>query len=109
MKIRPEDILKMAFRTHHGYYEFLVMSFGLTNAPTVFMSLMNGVFNPFLDSFVIVFINDILVYLKKKEHANHLRIVLGILGKKKLYAKFFKCEFWLKSVAFLGHVVSKNG
>ena len=65
---------------------------------------MNGVFNPFLDSFVIVFINDILVYLKKKEHANHLRIVLGILGKKKLYAKFFKCEFWLKSVAFLGHV-----
>ncbi|WMV25841.1 hypothetical protein MTR67_019226, partial [Solanum verrucosum] len=86
------------------------MSFGLTNASATFMSLMNGVFKPFLDSFVIVFISDILVYLKsEEEHADHLRIVLGVLGKQKLYAKFSKCEFWLTSVAFLGHVVSKEG
>ena len=101
---------KTAFRTRYGHYEFLVMSFGLTNAPGAFMSLMNGVFKPFLDSFVIVFIDDILVYSKsKEEHADHLRILLGVLGKQKLYAKFSKCEFWLESVAFLGHVVSKEG
>lgn len=77
-----------------------MMSFGLTNAPTAFMSLINGVFKPFLDSFVIVFIDDILVYSKsKEEHADHLRIVLGVLGKQKLYAKFSKCEFWLTFVA----------
>ncbi|KAH0680945.1 hypothetical protein KY285_022559 [Solanum tuberosum] len=109
LKIRPEDVPKTVFRTRNRHYEFLVMSFGLTNAPAVFMSLMNGVFKPFLDSFVIVFIDDILVYSKSvKEHADHLRSVLGVLGKQKLYAKFSKCEFWLKLVAFMGHVVSKE-
>ena len=86
------------------------MSFGLTNSPAAFMDLMNGVFKPYLDSFVIVFIDDILIYSRsKEEHEHHLRIVLGILKEKKLYAKFSKCEFWLSSVAFLGHVVSKEG
>ena len=90
LKISPEDVPKTVFRTRYGHYEFLVMSFGLTNAPAAFMSLMNGVFKPFLDSFFIVFIDDILVYLKsEEEHANHLHIVLGVLGKQRLYAKFF--------------------
>ncbi|KAH0641913.1 hypothetical protein KY290_033526 [Solanum tuberosum] len=110
LKIRPEDVPKMAFRTRYGHYEFLVMSFGLSNAPGTFMSLMNGVFKPFLYSFMIVFIDNILVYSKREEeHADHLCIVLGVLGKQRLYAKFSKCEFWLNSVAFLGHVVSKEG
>ena len=86
------------------------MSFGLTNAPAAFMSLMNGIIKPYLDLFVIVFIDDILVYSKsRKEYKEHLRIVLEMLRKKKLYAKFSKCEFWLDSVSFLGHVVSKDG
>ncbi|KAH0773664.1 hypothetical protein KY290_010801 [Solanum tuberosum] len=110
LKIRPEDVPKTGFRTLYGNYEFLVMSFGLTNVPAAFMSLMNGVFKTFLDSFVIVFIDDILVSLKsEEEHVDHLCIVLGVLGKQMLYAKFSKCEFWLTSVAFLGHVVSKEG
>ncbi|WMV37606.1 hypothetical protein MTR67_030991 [Solanum verrucosum] len=110
LKISPEDVPKTTFRTRYGHYEFLVMSFGLTNAPAAFMSLMNGVFKPFLDSFVIVFIDDILVYSKSgKEHADHLRSVLAVLGKQKLYSKFSKFEFWLKWVAFLGHVVSNEG
>ncbi|XP_069154406.1 uncharacterized protein [Solanum lycopersicum] len=110
LKVRAEDIPKTAFRTRYGHYEFLVMSFGLTNAPAAFMDLMNGVFRPYLDSFVIVFIDDILIYSRsKEEHEHHLRIVLGILKEKKLYAKFSKCEFWLSSIAFLGHVVSKEG
>lgn len=86
------------------------MSFGLTNAPAAFMDLMNRTFKPFLDQFVIVFIDDILVYSKsKEEHEQHLRLVLQILREHKLYAKFSKCEFWLDSVSFLGHVVSKDG
>ncbi|WMV57335.1 hypothetical protein MTR67_050720 [Solanum verrucosum] len=110
LKIRTEDVSKTTFRTRYMHYEFLVISCGLTNTPAAFMSLMNGVFNPFLDSFVIVFIDDILVYSKiEKEHVDHLRIVLGILGRQKLYAKFSKCEFWLTSIAFLGNVVSKEG
>ena len=101
---------KTAFRTRYGHYEFLVMSFGLTNAPDAFMSLMNGIFKPYLDLFVIVFIDDILVYSKsRKEHEEHLRIVLEMLREKKLYAKFSKCEFWLDSLSFSGHVVSKDG
>ena len=100
---------KTAFRTRYGHYEFLVMSFGLTNAPAAFMSLMNGIFKPYSDLFVIVFIDDILVYSKsKKENEEHLRMVLEMLREKKLYAKFSKCEFWLDSVTFLGHVVSKD-
>ena len=110
LKIRASDIPKTAFRTRYKHYEFLVMSFGLTNAPAAFMELMNGVFQPYLDSFVIVFIDDILVYSKTEEdHVRHLRIVLHRLREEKLYAKFSKCEFWLTSVTFLGHVVSKEG
>ena len=109
LKIKAEDIPKTAFRTRYGHYEFLVMSFGLTNAPAVFMDLMNRVFKSFLDHFVIIFIDDILVYSKsKKEHEQHLRLALQTLKEHKLYAKFSKCEFWLDSVAFLGHVVSKD-
>ena len=86
------------------------MSFGLTNAPAAFMSLMNGIFKPYLDLFVIIFIDDILIYSKiRKEHEEHLRIVLEVLREKRLYAKFSKCEFWLDLVSFLGHVVSKDG
>ncbi|WMV25987.1 hypothetical protein MTR67_019372 [Solanum verrucosum] len=110
LKIRPEDVPKPVFKTRYGHYEFLVMSLGLTNSLATFMSLMNGVFKQFLDSFVIVFIDDILVYSKsKEENSDHLRIVLGVLGKYKLYEKFSKCEFWLTSVAFLGYVVSNEG
>ncbi|GJT16615.1 putative nucleotidyltransferase, ribonuclease H [Tanacetum coccineum] len=99
-----------AFRTRYGHYEFLVMPFGLTNAPAVFMDLMNRIFHEYLDKFVIVFIDDILVYSKsEEEHEQHLRIVLEILRQKKLYAKFSKCEFWLQQVAFLGHIVSADG
>ena len=106
MKIRAADVPKTAFRTRYGNYEFLVMSFGLTNAPAAFMSLMNEIFKPYLDLFVIVFIDDILIYSKsRKEHEEHLRMVLEVLREKKLYAKFSKCEFWLDSVSFLGHVV----
>ena len=109
LKIRETDVPKTAFQTRYGHYEFLVMSFGLTNALAAFMSLMNRIFKPYLDLFVIVFIDDILVYSKsKKEHEEHLRMVLEILREKKLYAKFSKCEFWLDSVSFLGHVVSKD-
>ncbi|KAL4013445.1 hypothetical protein IC575_025615 [Cucumis melo] len=94
----------------YGHYEFIVMSFGLTNAPAVFMDLMNRVFREFLDTFVIVFIDDILIYSKTEaEHEKHLRMVLQTLRDNKLYAKFSKCEFWLKQVTFLGHVVSKAG
>ena len=94
LKIRASDIPKTAFRTRYGHYEFLVMSFGLTNAPAAFMELMNGVFQPYLDSFVIVFIDEILVYSKTKEdHVQHLRILLQRLREEKLYAKFSKCEF----------------
>jgi hypothetical protein len=110
IKIRPSDILKTAFSTRYGLYEFLVMSFGLTNAPTYFMYLMNSIFMNELDKFVVVFIDDILIYSKNEaEHAKHLRIVLQCLRDHKLYAKFSKCEFWLDSVKFLGHTISKDG
>ena len=100
----------MAFRTRYGHHEFLVMPFGLTNAPAVFMDLTNRVFRPYLDQFVIVFIDDILVYSKShKEHEDHLRIVLETLRREKLFAKLSKCEFWLSKVMFLGHVISADG
>jgi hypothetical protein len=110
IKIRASDIPKTAFSTRYSLYEFLVMSFGLTNAPAYFMYLMNSVFMNELDKFVVVFINDIIIYSKSKaEHANHLRIVLKRLRDHKLYDKFSKCEVWLDSVKFLGHTISKDG
>ncbi|KAL4022687.1 hypothetical protein IC575_016431 [Cucumis melo] len=108
LRIRDGDIPKTAFRSRYGHYEFVVMSFGLTNAPAVFMDLMNRVFKDFLDSFVIVFMDDILIYSKTEaEHEEHLHQVLETLRANKLYAKFSKCEFWLRKVAF-GHVVSSE-
>ncbi|KAA0045265.1 ty3-gypsy retrotransposon protein [Cucumis melo var. makuwa] len=110
LRIRDSDTPKTAFRSRYGHYEFIVMSFGLTNAPAVFMDLMNRVFKDFLDMFFIVFIDDILVYSKTEvEHEDHLHQVLGTLRANKLYAKFSKCEFWQKKVSFLGHVVSSEG
>ncbi|GKF26166.1 putative reverse transcriptase domain-containing protein, partial [Tanacetum coccineum] len=97
--VREEDIPKTAFRTRYGHYEFQVMPFGLTNAPAVFMDLMSRVCKPFLDKFVIIFIDDILIYSKnKKEHEEHLKAILEFLKKEELYAKFSKCEFWLPKV-----------
>ncbi|GKA45120.1 putative reverse transcriptase domain-containing protein [Tanacetum coccineum] len=108
--IREEDIPITAFRTRYGHYEFQVMPFGLTNAPAVFMDLMNRVCKPYLDKFVIVFIDDILIYSKnKEEHGEHLKTILNLLRSKKLYAKFSKCDFWLDSVQFLGHVIDSSG
>ncbi|CAA0811205.1 Uncharacterized mitochondrial protein AtMg00860, partial [Striga hermonthica] len=110
LKIRESNISKIAFRTRYGHYEFVVMPFGLSNAPAVFMDLMNRVFHPYLDQFVIVFIDDILVYSRDiDQHKEHLRIVLETLRREKLYAKFSKCEFWLDRVAFLGHIVTARG
>ncbi|KAL0556085.1 hypothetical protein IC582_004592 [Cucumis melo] len=110
LKVRESDIAKTAFRTRYGHYEFRVMPFGLTNAPAVFMDLMNRIFHRYLDQFVIVFIDDILVYsVDRESHEEHLRIVLQTLREKQLYAKFNKCEFWLEQVVFFGHVVSAKG
>ncbi|GJR66765.1 reverse transcriptase domain-containing protein [Tanacetum coccineum] len=110
LRVREEDIPKTAFRTRYGHYEFQVMPFGLTNAPAVFMDLMNRVCKPYLDKFVIVFIDDILIYSKnKKEHKEHLKQILELLKKEELYAKFSKCEFWIPKVQFLGHVIDSEG
>jgi hypothetical protein len=109
MKIRPSDIPKMTFSTRYGLYEFTVMSFGLTNAPSYFMNLMNKVFMEYLDKFVVVFIDEILVYSKNDgDHEEHLRLVLQKLRDNQLYAKFSKCEFWLDEVPFLGHIISNR-
>ncbi|KAK1649149.1 hypothetical protein QYE76_066954 [Lolium multiflorum] len=110
LKIRATDIPKTAFTTRYGLYEYNVMSFGLTNAPAYFMNLMNKIFMNFLDKFVVVFIDDILIYSKsEEEHEQHLEIILETLRHHKLYAKFSKCEFWLKEVGFLGHILSAGG
>ncbi|GJT28892.1 putative reverse transcriptase domain-containing protein [Tanacetum coccineum] len=110
LRVREEDIPKTAFRTRYGHFEFTVMPFGLTNAPSIFMDLMNRVCKPYLDKFVIVFIDDIVIYSKsEEEHEVHLKTILELLKKEKLYAKFSKCEFWLQKVQFLGHVVNKDG
>jgi hypothetical protein len=107
LRIRELDIPKIAFHTRYGLYEYILMSFGLTNAPAYFMYLMNKVFMEYLDKFVVIFIDNILVYSKiEEEHEEHLRLVLENLRANQLYAKFSKCEFWLMQVAFLGHVIS---
>ena len=110
LRVHDEDVSKTAFRTRYGHFEFLVTPFGLTNAPTAFMNLMNMIFRPYLDQFVIVFIYDILIYSGSgEEHAKHLRIFLQTLREHRLYAKLSKCQFWLDGVAFLGHIVSAEG
>jgi hypothetical protein len=110
LRIKEGDIQKSAFITRYGQYEFTVMPFGLTNAPTLFMNLMNKVFMEELDKFVVVFIDDILIYSKSQEDHEHLlRIVLGRLRAHQLYAKFSKCEFWLEKIAFLGHILTTKG
>nr|GEX46023.1 reverse transcriptase domain-containing protein [Tanacetum cinerariifolium] len=108
--VQEEDIPKTTFRTRYGHYEFQVMSFGLTNAPTTFLDLVNRVCKPYLDRFVIVFIDDILIYSKsRKEHEGHLKLILRLLKKDELYAKFSKCEFWLSKVQFFGQVIDSEG
>ncbi|GKB52480.1 putative reverse transcriptase domain-containing protein [Tanacetum coccineum] len=110
LRVREKDILKTSFRTWYGHYEFQVMPFGMTNAPTIFMDLMNRVCKPYLDKFVIVFIDNILIYsMNKKEHEEHLKAILELLKKEELYAKFSKCEIWILKVQFLGHVIDSQG
>ena len=106
LRIREIDIPETVFRTRYVHFEFTVMPFGLTNAPATFMDLMHGVFQPYLDQFIVVFVDNILIYSKfKEDHEGHLKIVLQTLRKHQLYAKFSKCEFLLSKVRFLGHVV----
>ncbi|GJZ90801.1 putative reverse transcriptase domain-containing protein [Tanacetum coccineum] len=110
LRVHEGDISKTAFRTRYGHYEFQVMPFGLTNTPAVFMGLMNRVCKPYLDKFMVFFIDDILVYLKnKEEHEEHFKLILELLKKEELYAKFSKCEFWILKVQFLGHVIDSQG
>jgi len=108
--VKADDVHKMAFRSRNCHYEYVVMPFGVTNAPVVFMDYMNKIFRPFLDKFVVVFIDDILIYSRnQEEHAEHLRLVLSVLREKQLYAKLSKCEFRMNEVQFLGHVISAQG
>ena len=110
IRIKPEDIPKTAFRTRYDHYESLVMPFRLTSAPAIFIDYMNCIFRPYLDKFVVVFIDDILIYsMIAEEHGEHLRLVLGTLRVKQFYAKLDKCDFWLEEVQFLGHVINKDG
>ena len=106
ISVKAEDVQKTAFRSRYGHYEFLVMPFGVTNAPAIFMDYMNWIFRPFLDKFVVAFIDDILIYSRtREEHVEHLRTVLNILREKQLYAKLSKCDFWMSEIQFLGHVI----
>ena len=110
LRVRETDIPKTALRTRYGHFEFIVMPFGLTNVPVAFMDLMHRVFQPYLDQFFMVFVDDILIYSQSEwEHEDHLRIILQWLRDHHLYTKFSKCEFWLTEVRFLGHVVSASG
>ena len=110
IRIKEEDITKTAFRTRYGHYEFVVLPFGLTNAPATFMCLMNSVFHRFLDKFVLIFIDDILIYSRsREEHEEHLRIVLQTLREHQLYAKFSKCDFFREEIQYLGHIITKEG
>jgi hypothetical protein len=107
VRIKEEDIHKKTFRTRYGDYKFVVVPFGLTNAPTVFICLMNGIFRNYLDKFVIVFLNEILIYSNyEEEHEHHLRLVLQVLREHQLYAKLSKCYFYQKKIHYLGHIVS---
>jgi hypothetical protein len=110
VRINTEDVPKTAFRTRYGHYEFLVLPFGLTNAPATFMRLMNEILFPYLDKFVLVYLDDILIYSQtREEHLNHLQLVLDALRKHQFFAKFDKCEFMKQSIEFLGHTVSEKG
>ena len=110
VRIKDEDIFKTTFRTRYGHYEFVVMPFGLTNAPIVFMSLMNNVLHKYLDKFVVVFIDDIIIYSKtKEEHEEHLKVVLQVLREHQLYPKFSKCNLFKDKIQYLGHVITKEG
>ena len=110
LRVREADIPKTTFKTQYGNFEFTVMPFGLTNAPTTFIDLMHKVFQPYLDQFVMVFVDDILIYSQsERDHEDHLRVVLRLLRYHQLYAKFRKCKFWLIGVRFLGHVASALG
>ncbi|GJZ85637.1 putative reverse transcriptase domain-containing protein [Tanacetum coccineum] len=110
LRVREGDIPKTTFKNRYGHYEFQVMPFGLTNAPAIFMDLMNRACKPYLDKFVIVFIDNILIYSKnKEEHEEHLKLILELLKKVELYAKFSKCEFWIPKVQFLSHVIDSKG
>ena len=104
--VKPKDVRKTTFRSRYKHCEYVVMPFGVTNAPTIFMDYMNKIFQPYLDQFVVIFIDDILIYSEsREEHAKHMRMVLGILKEHQLYGKLSKCEFWLEEVHFLGHVI----
>jgi len=110
IRVKSDDVQKTAFRSRYGHYEYVVMPFGVTNAPALFMDYMNRIFRPFLDKFVVVIIDDILIYSRtREEHARHLRTVLSILREKQLYAKLSKCEFWMTTIQFLGHMISAQG
>lgn len=110
LRVREEDVPKTAFRIRYGHYEYRVMPFGVINAPVTFMNLINRIFYQYLNMFVVIFVDDILVYSKtEEEHAEHLRTVLQTLREHQLYAKLSKCEFWLERIAFLGHIVSGEG
>ena len=110
LQIKEDDIPKTAFKTRFEHYEFTILTFGLTNAPGVFMSLMNGVFREYLDKFVQVFIDDILIYSRTtEEHDEHLRLVLQCLREHKLYGKLSKCSFYQSRIHYLGHVISGEG
>ena len=110
MRIKDEDIHKTAFRTRYGHYEFVVVPFVLTNAPATFMCLMNSVFSRYLDNFVLVFLDDILVYSKnEEEHEEHLRLTLQLLREHQLYANLTKCDFYRDRIQYLGHIISEEG
>ena len=108
--LHPDDAHKTAFNTRYGHFQFTVLPFGLTNAPATFSNLMQSIFHPYLDQFVVVFLDDILIYSKNvEEHQEHLKKVLDILRREKLYAKKSKCEFFQSKVHFLGHIISEEG
>jgi hypothetical protein len=110
VRIREEDILKTMFNMQYGHYLFVMIPYGLTNVSTTFIDLMHRVFRPYLDKFMVIFIDDILIYSKNpEEHAKHLKLLLEKLREHWLFAKFSKCEFWLDSVLFFSHMVSKEG